>query len=140
MAANSRFAVAVHSLLALAYVGDAGATAECLAGSVNTNPVVVRRLLKLLEQAGLVEIRQGKGGGVRLIREPSSITLADVYAAVEADAEIFAYHEAEPNKVCLVSCNVRQVLKPIFQSAADAVVATLGQTKLSDLLEQIRQV
>lgn len=138
MAANSRFAVAVHSLLALAYVGDSGATAECLAGSVNTNPVVVRRLLKLLEQAGLVEIRQGKGGGVRLVREPSSITLADVYAAVEADAEIFAYHEAEPNKVCVVSCNVREVLKPIFQSAADAVVSTLGRTKLSDLVEQIR--
>jgi Rrf2 family protein len=139
MAANSRFAVAVHCLLALAYFGEEGATAELLASSVNTNPVVLRRLLKLLQRQGLVEIRQGKGGGVRLLRQPASITLAEVYTAVEADGVIFAQHAASPNQECLVSCNVKQALEPVFSAASDAVIATLSKTKLSDLLESIRQ-
>ena len=138
MAANSRFAVGVHCLLGLAYLGEAGATAEMLAGSVQTNPVVLRRLLKSLERQGLVEIRQGKGGGVRLSRSPSSITLADIYAAVETDAEIFAYHEAEPNPACIVSCKVKQVLEPIFAAASEAVRSTLAQTHLSDLLDAVQ--
>ncbi|MBT9587809.1 Rrf2 family transcriptional regulator [bacterium] len=138
MAANSRFAVGVHCLLGLAYLGEAGTTAETLASSVNTNPVVVRRLLKSLEHQGLVEIRQGKGGGVRLLRSPSTITLADIYAAVETDAEIFAYHEAAPNPGCLVSCKVKHLLEPIFSAASDAVRSTLAKTKLSDLLDAIQ--
>ena len=139
MAANSRFAVAVHSLLGLAYLGEDGSTAEVLAGSVNTNPVVLRRLLKSLEHRGLVEIRQGKGGGVRLLRPPSSITLADIYAAVEADAEIFAYHQAEPNPNCDVSCHIRKMLEPVFRSESEAVTTTLAKTTLSDLLNKMHQ-
>jgi Rrf2 family protein len=139
MAANSRFAVGVHCLLGLAYLGEEGTTAEILAGSVNTNPVVVRRLLKSLERQGLVEIRPGKGGGVRLLRAPSTITLADIYAAVETDAEIFAYHEAPPNEGCRVSCKVKYLLEPIFSAASEAVRGSLAETKLSDLLEAIRE-
>jgi len=139
MAANSRFAVAVHSLLGLAYIGGEGSTAEVLAGSVNTNPVVLRRLFKALEHHGLVEIRPGKGGGVRLVRPPSSITLADIYQAVEGDVEMFAYHAAPPNPKCTVSCQIKTVLEPIFSAASDAVTATLAQTSLADLLESVRQ-
>lgn len=139
MAANSRFAVGVHCLLALAYVGEGGATAELLASSVKTNPVVVRRLLKSLEAQGLVEIRPGKGGGVRLLRSPEHICLADIYAAVEQDAEIFAYHEAGPNPGCLVSCKMRQVLQPVFDQVAEAVSSTLSEVRLSDLLDRLRE-
>ena len=80
-------------------------------------------MLKSLEHRGLVEIRQGKGGGVRLGRSPSSITLADIYTAVETDAEIFAYHEAEPNPACIVSCRMKQVLEPAGAAALAAVLA-----------------
>ena len=138
MAANSRFAVGVHCLLALAYLGEGGATAELLASSVKTNPVVVRRLLKSLESQGLVEIRPGKGGGVRLLRSPNQICLADIYAAVEQDAEIFAYHEAAPNPGCLVSCKMREVLQPVFERVSKVVCSTLREIRLSDLLDDLQ--
>jgi Rrf2 family protein len=136
MAANSRFAVSIHCMLALAYMGESGSNAEVLATSVQTNPVVVRRLLKALEKGGLVEIRQGKGGGVRLRRAPQDITLADIYAC-ESDGQLFSYHGAEANACCPVSCHIKNVLEPVFQAASHSLLATLKQTKLSDLIERL---
>src|SRR5690348_10023732 len=49
MAANSLLAGAVQMLCVIAWRGDEGANAEVLAKSLNTNPVVVRRILKALE-------------------------------------------------------------------------------------------
>ena len=67
MAANCRFAFAVHVLAALAWRArrgfECGITSEDLAGSVNTNPVVIRRLLGPLRAAGLIETVKGCGGG-----------------------------------------------------------------------------
>ena len=59
MAANSLLAGAVQMLCVIAWRGDEGANAEVLAKSLNTNPVVVRRILKALEGQGLVALRPG---------------------------------------------------------------------------------
>src|SRR5258708_12404552 len=87
MAANSRMASAVQVLCFLARAGKDGTNSERIAESLRTNPVVVRRLLKHLEQNGMVEVRQGKDGGVRLQRSPKEITLDQVYDAVEGSRE-----------------------------------------------------
>lgn len=138
MAANTRFAVSVHCLLALAYVGQDGSTAELLAGSVHTNAVVVRRILKQLERYGLVEVRPGKGGGVRLTRAPEDITLDMVYAAVTADGDgIFALHGAGANAGCVVSCGIEGLLEPVFSEASRALVESLSQTSLADLRKRL---
>ena len=51
MAANSQFAVAVHILTLLARKSDEHVKSSCIADSVNTNPVVIRRLMGQLGQA-----------------------------------------------------------------------------------------
>src|SRR5690349_523482 len=83
MAANLRFPVAVHIITALAYRDGESATSQQLAKSICTNPVVVRRLLSKLHQAGLIHCYPGKTGGCRLARSAEKITLFDVYTAVE---------------------------------------------------------
>jgi len=83
MTTSSRYAVALHVLVALADLGGEGATSELLARSVNTNPVVVRRILGMLVQAGLVAGKGGRGGGYHLAREPKRIPLDAVLRAVE---------------------------------------------------------
>jgi Rrf2 family protein len=138
MAANSRFAVGVHCMLSLAALGEEGSTAEFLAGSIHTNPVVVRRILKSFEKAGYVEIRPGKGGGVRLRRAPEDLTLAQILKAVEPQTEFFAYHAAEPNPQCRVSCEIRNLLQPVFQRVDQVVHDALAETRLSDLLHRLR--
>src|SRR5215813_8412948 len=89
MTTNSRLASAVHIMSFVAHAGDEGTTSEAIAKSLKTNPVVVRKLLKLLEGEGLVALRQGRYGGVGLQRPASSITLGQIYRAVESESGVF---------------------------------------------------
>ena len=53
MTTNSRMASAIHIMSFVAYAGDEGTTSEAIAKSLQTNPVVVRKILKLLEREGV---------------------------------------------------------------------------------------
>jgi DNA-binding IscR family transcriptional regulator len=75
---SSRFATAVHILTLLAYEREEALTSDYIAGSVNTNPVVIRRILKRLAIVGLVISVRGASGGSRLGKPPGDITLLDV--------------------------------------------------------------
>ncbi|NPC84472.1 Rrf2 family transcriptional regulator, partial [Pyxidicoccus fallax] len=75
-------------------------TSESMARSIQTNPVVVRRLLRDLARAGLVETKRGVGGGVSLARSAEDITLRDVYEAVEEDAELLGRYPSGPSPLC----------------------------------------
>jgi Rrf2 family protein len=136
MAANSRMASAVQILCVLAYLGPGGTNAEVIARSLHTNPVVVRRLLKNLERAGLVSIRPGKDGGVQFSRKPAEITLDQIYRAVEDETGVFALRRGG-NPGCPVNRLMPDLLGPIFQAAGAAVEATLGRTTLASLVGAI---
>src|SRR6266481_8268533 len=99
MRTSGRFAMAVHVLAVLAYKECDRVTSALLAGSINTNPVIVRRLLLALQRAKLVETCKGAGSGSRLSRSPGRINLAEVYGAVEA-VEAFAKPSQKPNAKC----------------------------------------
>jgi Rrf2 family protein len=137
MAANSRMASAVQILCVMAYKGQGGSNSEIIARSLQTNPVVVRRLLKCLEREGLVEIRPGKDGGVQFRREPEEITLDQIYKAVESETDVFALRRGgNPN--CPVNSRMTDLLGPILGAANSAVETTLRQTTLSSLIQAIR--
>ncbi len=137
MAANSRFAMATHIMTALA-VKECKTTSGYLASSINTNPVVVRRILSELQKAGLISTEAGRHGGSQLARRPSSITLYDVYAAVD-EGSLFAYNPNDPNKTCSLSCKMKSVLAPVFQAANSALADKLKKIKLSDFVEEIEK-
>lgn len=129
--------MAVHVLTVLAYKDGDRVTSAFLAGSVNTNPVIVRRLLLALQKAKLVETRKGAGFGTRLSRSPARINLAEVYRAVE-DAEPFATPARKPNAGCPVGNCMRETLEKIFNSAQDALEHDLAQTTLAGILEMVK--
>ena len=83
MGNNSKFTIAVHILTMLANAKDASLKSDYVAKSINTNPVVVRRIWASLAKADLLVSRTGSSGGARLAREASEITLLDIYRAVE---------------------------------------------------------
>lgn len=135
---SCRFAVAVHVLAVLAYKKDEAVTSARLAASVNTNPVVIRRLLLLLQAAGFIETRKGAGAGSRLSRAPGRITLAEVYEAVETD-EPFAPHSKPPNKACPVGNCIQAALEKVFASAEAALQQELAKTSLADILKSVQE-
>lgn len=136
MAANTRMATAVQILCVIAYRGERGANAEIVARSLDTNPVVVRRMLKSMQRHGLVNVRPGKDGGVQLALPTDEITLDRVYRSVEDESAIFALRPSG-NPKCAVDCRMKDLLGPIFGAAESAVEQTLRQTTLSSLLRKI---
>lgn len=136
MSTNSRFAVAVHALVALAYMGAPATSEQLASNTVNTNAVVLRRILARLVKAGILEAQAGKTGGFRLAREPRSIDLGAVWLAVE-DGGVFGIHENAAVPSCPVSCAIKPILTDVFSSAETALQRSLSGTKLSDLLGRV---
>jgi Rrf2 family protein len=136
MAANSRLASAVHIMSFVAHAGDEGTTSEAIAGSLRTNPVVVRKILKLLEREGLVALRQGRHGGVTLRQPPSGIALGQIYKAVESESGVFAMR-SQVHERCAVACAMKRRLGPIFDAANDAVEHALNKTSLAELIRGV---
>lgn len=130
--------MAVHVLAVLAYKEGDRVTSASLAGSVNTNPVIVRRLLLDLQRAKLVDTCKGAGAGSRLSRSPRRIHISEVYQAVE-HAEPFASPSRKPNAACPVGKFIRQALDSIFASAERALERELEKTTLADVLETVKR-
>jgi len=134
---SSRVAVAVHVLAYMAWKRSEAVTSERIAASVNTNPVVVRRIVGALRNAGMVTVQPGVGGGATLAREPGEITLLDVYRAVEDGDELFSLPQSEPSRSCNVGGNIRDVLRPIFCTAHRAMEAVLARVTIADVGGQV---
>jgi len=129
--------MAVHVLAVLAYKEGDRVTSASLAGSINTNPVIVRRLLLALQKARLVETRKGAGSGSRLSRSPRRINLAEVYRGVEA-AEPFAAPSRKPNAACPVGHCIKKTLEKVFASAQNALEQDLEKTTLADVFDAVK--
>ncbi len=136
MAASCRFAFAVHILTVLAYKQREMGTSDLLAGSVNTNAVVIRRILSDLRRGGLVQTHKGARGGARLSRPPEQITLDAVYRAVECGPS-FSPHPHQPDQRCPVGRKIELVLEEVFCSAQKALEQELARRTLADVLETV---
>ncbi|MCJ8014692.1 Rrf2 family transcriptional regulator [Paenibacillus sp. KQZ6P-2] len=138
MSISSRFSVAIHILCLLAINEEkATNTSEYLAGSVNTNPVVIRKVMSMLKGAGLVHVRAGVAGA-ELAKTLAEITLLDVYKAVNVVAEndLFSSHE-HPNPECIVGRNIQQSLTKQFSAAQKAMEHSLEIVTLADVVQDI---
>ena len=139
MAANSQFAIAVHILTVLAKAGEGNnVKSDYIAASVNTNPVVIRRLLGDLNQAKLVVSQTGAHGGTRLAKCPKDINLADIHRAISC-GKTFALHR-QTNDDCSISKNIRCVLEKLQVEINDVVEAKLAQFSLQSILEAVEEV
>ncbi len=138
MSTNSRFSTAVHVLTLLAIERERQVTSDTVASSVNTNPVVIRRLLRLLAEAGLVTSTPGAAGGSRLARTPRDISLRDIWNAVESGA-LLGGHSQEPNPKCPVGRHIQDLLAPRVEAAEKALTASLARTTIAQLIHEVEQ-
>ena len=134
----TRFAVAIHIMLLLACRRRDGlATSQLIAESVNTNPVVVRRITGQLARAGLVRVRRGPGGA-ELTRPAEQITLCDVWLAMHAGhtGALLPLHAA-PNLACPIGREVHAVLRDAFATVEQAMFDALRGKTLAGLVTSL---
>jgi Rrf2 family protein len=135
MNTNQQFAVSVHILTVLAASAGQVVTSEYIAESVDTNPVVIRRIMGHLREHGLVESRSGATGGWRLKLPPEQIPLCEVYRAVNHDT-LLAMHQ-HPNQNCPIGSKIPSALGEIFGAAQIALEAALGRFTVADVLKKV---
>lgn len=140
MKTSSRFAVAIHvltlAMLARSETDGELVTSERMADSVNTNPVVIRRILGALRDAGLVASQPGPHGGWRLARPPERMTLLDVYRAVE-DEPLFGMHHNPPSQSCVVGRHMGSVLSNVFREAEAAMERKLAEVTVAEVIDEV---
>ena len=139
MSGNTRFAVAVHVLAILGRLEQEGVElvpSSQIARSVNTNAVVIRTLLRTLKKAGLVHSKEGRGGGVKLAKSSSRISLQEIYEAVETDG-IFAASEKPQYAPCPVSCGMKKLFLTVTDEVDEAVAKVLRRKTLKQMLDRL---
>jgi len=129
--------VAVHVLTLMAWAEEEPIKSESVAESVNTNPVVIRRMLCELAESKLVVSQTGAMGGSRLARLPEDITLLDIYQAVESRG-VFSLHRHPPNPDCPVGVNIGPMLNDILDEVDSAVERVLANITLRDAVRRLK--
>jgi Rrf2 family protein len=138
MSANSRLTVAIHILSWMALVArkrQEPVTSDRIALSVNTNPVVIRRTLGLLQKAGLVQSHRGANAGWTLAKAPTAITLLEIYNAVR-DGPLFALHPSPPNRACPVGRGIQPALRNVYGALESSLRQHLSKTTIEQVLKE----
>jgi Rrf2 family protein len=135
---SCRFAFAVHVMAVLALEKADCCSSSRLARTVNTNPVVIRRLLIELQAAGLISTLRGPHGGSLLKRKPAKVTLREIHNAVD-QGNTFATHPNEPSAECPVGRKIAKVMERIQERANRALDRELEKMTLADVLRDLRQ-
>ena len=141
MQISSRFTIALHIFTCADMFEDHyKVTSDFLAESINTNPVIIRKILTQLKKAGLITVARGTGG-VSPTRPLSDITFYDVYQAIEPveNGDLFHFHES-PNPECPVGRNIHALLDGKLKAIQDAMEDEMKKYTLAELHEGIKKL
>lgn len=128
---DSRLSRMLHVLLHMAR-RDGPMTSEAIARMLGTNPVVVRRTMAGLRDAGYVRSEKGHGGGWAIAADLEKVSLLDIHRAV-GGPRIFAIGNEHPNPDCAVEKVVNEALGDALRDAEALLVERLGAVNLAEL-------
>lgn len=137
MQISTKFTTAVHVLIAIEYFrDDEKITSDMLAGTVGSNPVIIRNIMSQLKEAGLIEVRRGPGG-ITLLKPLEAITFLDLYRAVEtgSSAPLFHFHE-HPNPACPVGRAIHGSLDATLDAIQASFEAELKRHTVAEIYEK----
>ena len=137
MRASTDFTKAIQICLYLNVKEGEFKSSTQLAESVDTNPVVVRRLLAKLKKSNIVDSIAGSQGGFLLARSPEDINLWTIYKAIQEE-QLFIRHKV--NNDCDVSCNLEILIEDTFNLAELAMKPSLEHANIKTLSSQLEEI
>lgn len=136
MKRDSRLSGVLHVLLHMAQ-HDGPVTSETMARAMDTNPVVIRRIMSGLREQGFVASSKGHGGGWTIARPLESVTLRDIYDAL-GEPGLLAMGNRTEAPGCLVEQAVNAALNTAFADAEALLLARFGEVTLAALEADFR--
>jgi DNA-binding IscR family transcriptional regulator len=140
MQIGSKFSIAIHILLFAQVIKERKITSDFISTSCKINPAIIRKIMSLLRNAGIIEITLGSGG-IKLIRDPKEISLRDIYLSTDPvkDGELFKTHKnSEPQ--CPVGGNIVNILNPYFSGAQIAMEEYLAKYTLQNIIDDFYRI
>ena len=141
MQISSRFTIALHIFACVeVFRNERKVTSDFLAASINTNPVIVRKILSQLKNAGLINVARGTGG-ITFTRPPADITFLDVYEAIEPveNGDLFHFHDA-PNPACPVGRNIHGLLDGKLLAIQSAMETEMKKYTIADIHNGLQEL
>ncbi len=133
---NTRLAIGIHILSFVQCSNNFDAlNSEIVADSIQTNPVVVRRMTSALKKAGLLKSVKGNRGLI-LTKEPKDISFLEILKAVDPSNELFIVHQ-NPNPACLLGQNLVCVLACMFDEIQKNTEQELSKQNIQQVLDRI---
>lgn len=140
MFGNKKFLVATQIMVCATgkklYLNSEPINSEYIAYSANTNAVVIRRIIRELKDAGLIDAKTGPNGGAFLTRNPADISLADIYLALKNDNDLFNAHNLDCNDKCVIGRGIQPALCDIVSKAEEAMIEVLSQKSLEEFANE----
>lgn len=141
MQISMKCSIAVHCLIFIHEAkGIAKVTSSLLSESTGSHPVVIRNILSALKKAGLITIPRGTGGA-ELCKDPSQITLYQIYAALEPNGvtSLIGIHPCEGRR-CPVAQNIHKVLETPYRRIEDAVKEAMEAITLQSMIQEFHRL
>lgn len=129
-----------YALRVLIYVGLKQGDVSTIGEIAESYDISRNHLMKVVHRLGLLgylDTVRGKGGGIRLAREPECINLGDVVRCTEEDMALVECFQPGP-----VKCRIQPecVLRGALQEALRAFMEVLDRYTLADLLKPERHL
>jgi Rrf2 family protein len=133
--ASTQYATTLHVLILLAAEHDETHTSTSLAARMDTNPVVLRRMISDLSHAGIVSTRRGAGGGVSLAMDPADITLGQVADVIEADMTYEVHHVPDGPETDFMTDAALSAIEAQRRELHTASIVELDRITLEDIMQ-----
>lgn len=132
---SGKFAITLHILSLLSKHREDYLSSEYLAGSMNINPVLVRKEIANLKKHKMVESREGKYGGTRLLKPAKEITLKDIFCMTFESVHL-GYAKNNPNPACPVGKNINVNLENLYKNINDNISGQLEKISLLEFTKE----
>ncbi|MDR1707344.1 MAG: Rrf2 family transcriptional regulator [Prevotella sp.] len=134
---DRRFAISIHILVLLADSKEEWLSSDYLAGSMNINPVLVRKEISNLRKHGIIISKEGKNGGCALAKSADEIHLSDVYKIVSAQT-LLGNLLASPNPKCPIGLQINEHLESLNLEAEKFMIKQLSNQTLADFVKKFK--
>ncbi|MGK9044242.1 Rrf2 family transcriptional regulator [Mammaliicoccus vitulinus] len=131
---NTQISVAIH-ILSLLSINEEPISSKFIAGSINSNPTLVRKICKYLRNGNLIESQQGKSG-YKLSKTADQITLGDVYRLIQEEDHFAKIHQ-DTNPDCVIGKNIQTALDEIYTNVDLKIIEELNTTTVKDLAKKM---
>ncbi|MEO7978202.1 Rrf2 family transcriptional regulator [Flavobacterium sp.] len=132
---SGKFAITIHILTLLTKFPNDYLSSEFIAGSINLNPVLVRKEIANLKAHHIVESKEGKNGGTKMAVDASKLTLKEIFEMTFETINL-GYAKNKPNPDCPVGKMINQNLSVLYAEINQKISLQLNNISLEDFSAQ----